>query len=68
MKLGEWQKENKVPSAVIKSILELLDSTAEDEDCEDFFGFRDSDFQSFGFDRKRQPLPLQYGAASRVPL
>ena len=31
MKLGEWQKENKVPSAVIKSILELLDSTAEDE-------------------------------------
>ena len=44
MKLGEWQKENKVPLAVIKSILELLDSTAEDEDCEDFFGFRDSDF------------------------
>jgi hypothetical protein len=27
MKLGEWQKENKVPLAVIKSILELLDST-----------------------------------------
>jgi hypothetical protein len=31
MKLGEWQKENKVFLAVIKSILELLDSTAEDE-------------------------------------
>jgi hypothetical protein len=31
MKLGERRKENKVPSAVIKSILELLDGTAEDE-------------------------------------
>ena len=68
MKLGEWQKEDKVPLAVTKSILELLDSTAEDEDCEDFFGFRDGDFQSFGIDRKRQPSPFQYGAASRVPL
>jgi hypothetical protein len=68
MKLVEGQKENKVPSEVIKSILELLGSTAEDEDCEDFFGFRDSDFQSVGMDRKRQLPPRQYGAASRVPL